>query len=150
MRKDSLDNYVKTRYESLITTDKIRQLRLLEIIQYAFLYAIVTLLFSTAIEYMAPEPNEDEHMLILLLEIFIQCTIVAISVFYIRKIVKLVPFMYYQHKKYHPYLTSEYQGEIVISLVFLNTQTKLIEKIKILERKIRDNFYKLFMNTIKA
>lgn len=143
INKKDFQKYFNQRYKSLITTDRIRQLLLLEIFQYAFLYAIITLLFSTTIEYLAPEPNENENMLVLLIEIFVQCTIVAISVFYIRKIVKLVPFIYYDDKRYRPYLTSEYQGEIVISLVFLNTQTKLIEKIKILERKIRNSVYNL-------
>lgn len=128
-------------YKHLVATDITRKLKLLEIVQYAFLYAIITLLFSTTIEYLAPEPNENENILVLLIEIFVQCTVVAISVFYIRKIVKLIPFLYYKYKKYQPYLTSEYHGEIVISLVFLNTQIKLIKKIKILEKKIRSNFY---------
>lgn len=128
--------YVRERYKRLTNFDKIRRLKLIEIIQYTILYTIVTLPLSAILEEIFPEPDETKNKWIILLEVLLQTMMIAILVFYIQKFVKLIPFIYMGDKEYKEHKIFEYQGDITISIIFVGTQKNLFEKIHILRRYI--------------
>ena len=136
MVKNTFTQYFSERFYKLVTLDKIRMIKLLEIIQYAFLYIIVTMGFGIAFENLFPVPDNDKSIIYILLEIFAQCILSAIAVFYIRKIVKLFPFILSRISGYQSHKIDEYNGEIIIGLIFVGIQTNLIEKFDILRKKI--------------
>ena len=81
--------------------------------------------------------------------------LLAIAVFYVRKIVKIMPFMFVLQTdingdgrvdKYHPYLASEYSGEVMIALVLIGAQFNLIKKLDLLSRRL----YKWLYNEEKT
>jgi hypothetical protein len=73
-----------------------------------------------------------------MLEVLGETIFLAVCVFYIRKFVKAVPFLFYIPGKhtYHPYLSSEFNGEIVVSVIFITLQTNLIKKLEELSKRI--------------
>lgn len=135
---DNIYEYMKLRFKKLISMDHVRRYKLLEIIQYAFLYAIVTIPMTVFIENLFSDANPNESWWKIFLEVILQLIVIAIVVFYIQKIVKIVPFIFGNGTEYNKYRTFEYNGTITIGLIFVGTQTNLIDKIEILKDKIFD------------
>ena len=54
--------------------------------------------------------------------------------FYIRKVCHLIPLMF-QVKNFREIHTREYDGEIIVAIVFFTTQKKIFEKINILHKR---------------
>ena len=73
-----------------------------------------------------------------MLEVLGQTIFLVICVFYVRKLVKAIPFLFYLPGKraYKPYLSTEFQGEIVIAIIFMTLQTNLIKKLDELSKRI--------------
>jgi hypothetical protein len=130
------NKYIKERWNKLITFDKIRIYKLLENLQYAFLYILITLPLSGLVEDLFPDLDKNKYSYILFLEIVLQCLIIVIMVFYIQKIVKLIPVLFPVDKNYKKYRVSEYDGVIIISLIFVGTQNNLINKIRELRNRL--------------
>ena len=66
-----------------------------------------------------------------------------VGTFYLRKLVKIMPFLFTVsfaggRVKYIPYQSEEYGGEVMIALVFLGAQFNFIKKLDLLSRR----FYK--------
>ena len=85
-------------------------------------------------EYCIPEPDENKSTIHILLELSVHSVIVALSVFYIRKICHLFPLVF-SAKGFREIHTREYDGEIIVAIVFFTTQKKIFEKIKILHKR---------------
>ena len=142
--KREIYNHIRTRFQKLIIFDDIRLYKLLEIIQYAFLYALVTIPLSAFIENMFPKADPYEKWWIIFIEVILQLIIVAVFVYYIQKIVKIAPFIFGNGSGYQKYRTFEYRGTITIGLIFVGTQMNLINKIDILKRRIFDHVKAFF------
>ena len=125
---------MKNKVSDLISFDDYRLTQLFEIIQYSVLYVIICLISGIYLDYLFPEPDETKSSLHILLELSIHSVIVALSVFYIRKICHLVPLMF-QVKGFREIHTREYDGEIIVAIVFFTTQKKIFEKINILHKR---------------
>ena len=133
---ETFTEHFSEHFAKLIAFDKIRALKLLEIIQYAVLYVFVALGFGIAIDKLFPVPDDNKSTSYLLLEIFGQCILSAIAVFYMRKIVKLFPFIFEHIAGYKAHTVEEYNGEIIIALIFVGVQDNLIKKLDMLRKKI--------------
>ena len=79
------------------------------------------------------------------MEVLLQGILLAITVFYVRKIVKIMPFLFVLNTDingdgkvdaYHPYQATEYSGEVMIALVVVGAQFNLIKKIDLLSRRL--------------
>ena len=125
---------MKNKFSDLITFDDFRLTQLFEIMQFSILYIIICLIAGIYLDYLFPDPDESKSTLHILLELSFHSVIVALSVFYIRKICHLVPLMF-QVKNFREIHTREYDGEIIVAIVFFTTQKKIFEKINILHKR---------------
>ena len=129
--------YSMDRLKNLLRIDVIRILRLCEISQYTILYAFVTLLIAPRLDKLFPTFDKKKSSLELLIEIIIQLTVVSIIIFYIRKIVKIIPPIgSILSSMYKIGTTSEYNGGIIIGLVLVHSQYNLSTKLEELKKRI--------------
>ena len=132
---------MKNKLSDLVTFDDYRLTQLFEIIQFSILYIIICLITGIYLDYLFPDPDETKSTLHILLELSIHSIIVALSVFYIRKICHLVPLMF-EVKDFREIHTREYDGEIIVAIVFFTTQKKIFQKINILHKRLLKNIDK--------
>ncbi len=139
-----MPTHFEQRLESLLAADTIRFMQLFEILQYGFLYILASFFAGSFVDTLFPKPDEKAPTGKLLVEVTLQSLLFVLSVFYIRKIVKLVP-LAIKAKGFRPYETDEYSGEMIIAVVLVATQFGLLKKIDILSRR----FYKDFLGIEK-
>ena len=125
---------MKNKFSDLLTFDDYRLTQLFEIIQFSVLYIIICLIAGIYLDYLFPDPDESKSSLHILLELSFHSVIVALSVFYIRKICHLFPLMF-KTKNFREIHTREYDGEIIVAIVFFTTQKKIFQKINILHKR---------------
>jgi hypothetical protein len=130
--------YFDNRWKKLTTINKIRLYKLLEISQYIILYLLISIPVSVLIEEIFPDVDESKPIWKIMIEIIAQMVIMGILIFYLMKIVKLVPFIFMSDKSYIEHKIFEYEGTITISLVMLGTQKNLVSKIHIIRKRIMD------------
>lgn len=133
--------YISERFNKLVAFDKIRLLKIAEMSQYAFFYVIIAFILGYFTDKIFPKRDEETKTVTLIVETIIQSMVAVITVFYIRKIVKLIPFALKNiSNNYVSYNTSEYGGEIIIALVFVGVQSNLLEKIILLHDRLSAKF----------
>ena len=127
-----------SRVRKLFNLNTIRINEIAEIIQYTILYGIVAFYVGTWINAAFPHFDKSKSSTELMLEVLGETIILTICVFYIRKLVKIVPFIFHLPGKqtYNPYLSTEFHGEIVISVIFITLQTNLVKKLEELSKRI--------------
>lgn len=127
-----------SRVRKLFNLNTIRINEIAEIIQYTILYGVVAFYVGTWINAAFPYFDKSKSTTELMLEVLGETIILTICVFYIRKLVKIVPFLFYLPGKraYNPYLSTEFHGEIVISVIFITLQTNLVKKLEELSKRI--------------
>jgi hypothetical protein len=144
--------HVKTRTQKLLLTNEVRVMELLESIQYGVLYLITGFALGVTLDYSFPNYNEQTKTSVLFAEVALQCLLLIVLTFYLRKLVKIVPFLFVidfsgQGKStFRPYEAAEYGGEVIIALVLLGAQFNLIKKLDLLSRR----FYAWLYNEEKA
>jgi hypothetical protein len=142
-------DYSKERLNKLLLINDIRGMELLESLQYGVLYSICAFFAGVSIDWVFPDFNEETKTQTLALEVILQSLAVIVVVFYMRKLIKVVPFLFVFHwagaSKYRPYESSEYSGEVILSLIFFATQFNLIKKLDLLSRR----FYKVLFEEEK-
>ncbi len=138
-------HHIQERVRSLFLFNEVRVMELLETIQFGLGYLVVGFLAGTVLDYSFPHYKEDISTKELFFEVLLQGILLAIAVYYVRKIVKIMPFMFVLHAdingdghvdKYHPYQASEYSGEVMIAVVLLGAQFNLIKKLDLLSRRL--------------
>jgi hypothetical protein len=129
--------YFEDRLTKLITFDKIRLYQLLEITQYTLLYLIISIPTSVIIEEIFPEVDESKSTVRIMIEIILQMILLSILVFYILKIIKLVPFIFMSDKKYIAHNVFEYEGSVTLSFIMIGTQQNMISKIHIIRKRLK-------------
>jgi hypothetical protein len=149
---DHAMEHVKTRTQKLLLTNEVRVMELLESIQYGVLYLITGFALGVTLDYSFPNYNEQTKTSVLFAEVALQCLLLIVLTFYLRKLVKIVPFLFVidfsgQGKStFRPYEAAEYGGEVIIALVLLGAQFNLIKKLDLLSRR----FYAWLYNEEKA
>jgi hypothetical protein len=137
--------HIQERIRSLFLFNEVRVMELLETVQFGIGYLVVGFLAGTILDYSFPHYKEDIRTQDLFLEVMLQGILLAITVFYVRKIVKIMPFLFVLHTdlngdgridKYHPYFATEYSGEVMIAVVMLGAQFNLIKKLDLLSRRL--------------
>ena len=117
--------YVHTRLRKLTRMDSIRLLRIAEMIQYTVIYAILGFICAIFAEWIIPKFSITRHIGLQILNTLLQLSICAVAVFYIKKIVKVVPLLFPYKKYYRPYETFEYSGGLALNIMFLMVQPNL-------------------------
>ena len=128
------------RLNKLMTFDTIRANDLLESMQYGILYAVAAFLVGGTLNLLFEPYTEKITTGQLAFQVFYEVVLIVIGVYYLRKIVKIVPFLFDVHipggPTFRPYLTTEYGGEIVISLIFIGVQFRFIRKLDLLANRL--------------
>jgi hypothetical protein len=136
--------HIRERTEKLFLTNEIRVMELLESIQFGLAYLVIGFGVGVGLDYSFPYYDEKISTKALFLEVALQCLLLIILTFYLRKLVKIMPFLFVidftgtGKTSYKPYQAEEYGGEVIIALVFLGAQFNLIKKLDLLSRR----FYK--------
>ena len=129
--QDGASEYMSKRLDNLIATDKNRLMQVLELIQYSFLYFFVAFVTGTMMDNIFPDYDPKETSTQIIVEVLTQSILTIIVAFYIRKLVKIIPFAFViKGSKFIPGLTSEYHGDMMIgAIVFVSVQVNLLRKI---------------------
>ncbi len=142
-------SHLDERVDKLVRFDTVRINELLELIQYTVLYGITSFLAGLGINAVFPDYDINRPTGRLLLEVLGELCAVVLAIYYIRKLNKLIPFvmLFGGGKSYIPYQTTEYNGEITLSIVFVAMQFRLIKKIGLLGQRMNDV---IFGKTIRS
>jgi hypothetical protein len=135
------------RLKSLLAVDCIRMSRILETMQYAFIYACICMPVGLGIDLLFgrfyPKVEEDEaynskQLWVAIAVVVCQVVVNAVSMIYIRKFADLFPFFFnFCLSRYVAhYHVDEVFGEAAIALLFVGVQTSLIHALD----KIRGKF----------
>lgn len=143
--------HFRERLASLLSRSDIRVMQLLEILQYGVIYMSLAFVLGAGLELVFPRFDEKKQWKPVALEVVLQVASFTVLVFYVRKIAKLVPFMFQLQwdldgngkiAKFSPYQTTEYSGEIAIGLVLIASQANLLKKIDLLARELYSWYWK--------
>lgn len=122
--------YMAERLSYLVKLDDIRILRILEMGQYTCIYSIVTILLAVKIDDLFPIYDKTKSTTQLLIEVFAHMLFLSVSIFYIKKLVKVVPPIgFLINPNYKVGSTSEYQGDLIFAIILIATQDRLNKKI---------------------
>ena len=136
--------HIRERSEKLLLNNEIRLMELLESMQYGILYLVAGFGLGVTLDYSFPSYNEQVRTSTLFLEVAIQCLVLIVLTYYLRKVIKVIPFLFVVDftgsgkTNYKPYQSEEYGGEVMIAIVLLGAQFNLIKKLDLLSRR----FYK--------
>jgi hypothetical protein len=129
----------------LFRTDRIRLYQIVGIFQYTILYGVICFYLGAFLESLFPDADEGKASWKIALEVLGQCFILALSLFYIRLFVKAIPALptlFLPSKttgrsdlSTASYNFSEYQGELIVSIIFIGVQLNLLSKISILAKR---------------
>jgi hypothetical protein len=134
---------IQRRFKSLTTFDEVRIMQIMESIQYGAIYFALGFITGTGLDALFPAFDKHKPIHIVLMETLGQAISMIILIFYIKKLVKLVPFFFVLNwdlngdgkvSAFKPYLTSEYSGDIMIGVVLLGSQFNFINKIDLVSK----------------
>ena len=129
----------KKKIKNLLRVDPIRGMKLLEFAQYAALATAFALLTGPFINIaLFSKSNDEKTTTTLLIEIFIEMGIIGALIYYIKKIMRIIPFFFKNiYSKYIPSYHNEAMVGTAIGLgiVFNQTQTNLLGKINIISNR---------------
>jgi hypothetical protein len=137
------------RVQSIFRLDEVRVMQILEITQYSIIYFVLGFMLGAGLEIIFPDFDENMPIENVIVEVLAQLVLFVVLVFYVRKIAKLIPFLFVLNwdlngdgkiPKYKPYLTAEYSGEITIGLVLIGSQLNFLRKIDLLSREMYSRY----------
>ncbi len=143
-------DYFQERLEKLLRVNDVRIMELLESFQYGIGYILICFFLGVGLDFLFPKFDEETPIGQLFVEITLQCLALIVFVFYGRKLVKVMPFLFFFNRslfwgkgvpKYRAYESTEYEGEVVIGFVLVATQTNLLKKIDKLSRTLYEWLY---------
>lgn len=112
---------------------------ILESLQYGFLYLVAAFVGGTALDFTFPHYRKNRPTMDVVREVVSQCLALVVVVILIRTIVQGIPFFWRGTAVaagYRPYGTTEFNGEMMMGLVFLSSQLNLLAKIDDLSKRI--------------
>ena len=133
------------RLGKLIRLNEVRIMEILESFQYGIGYILVCFFLGVGLDFMFPTYDESKSTLAIFGEVVLQCLALILFVFYGRKLVKIMPFMFnLRHPlfggkevpTFKAYQSTEYEGEVIIGFVLVATQTNLLKKIDHISRAL--------------
>lgn len=138
----SLDpaTHFKAGMKDFFRVDQVRLINILGNIQYGLLYAIVFFFIGILIEQLFPKYSPTASFERLAVEVTLQCIVIAIAIFYARKLVESIPgFASFFPRVFNeqkllqdglvPYSIDEYKGETMMSIILVGTSLNLLKKI---------------------
>ncbi len=150
--------YFQERVDKLIRINEVRIMEILESLQYGIGYIVICFFLGVSLDFLFPKFDENKDVLLIFGEVVVQCLALILFVFYGRKLVKIMPFLFHFNRaifggssvpKYRAYESTEYEGEVVIGFVLVATQTNLLKKIDLLSRQLYNLMYNQERDTIQ-
>jgi hypothetical protein len=147
--------YFQDRLTKLLSINDVRIMELLESFQYGIAYILICFFLGVGLDFLFPKFDEDIPTGQLFFEVVLQCLALIIFVFYGRKLVKVMPFLFFFTRslfgskgvpKYRAYESTEYDGEVVIGFILVATQTNLLKKVDKLSRTL----YELMFGEVRS
>jgi len=130
------NKYIENRVHTLTRLDEVRIMELLESIQYGLGYLFIGFVLGVGTDMLFPVYDSTKDPWDVFSEVMLQCIMLIIVVFYCRKIVKVMPFVFAFNSKYRVHESDEYNGEIIIAVVLIGAQINLIKKIDFLSKNV--------------
>ena len=117
---------------------------ILESIQYGLLYLVAAFMAGVGLDFAFPVYNEKKPSNVIFREVIFQCLALVVAVILVRFCVRSVPILFPVRGSigYKPYQTSEFNGEMMISFVFIACQLNLINKVNLLASRLYKVFFK--------
>lgn len=126
--------------KNLFTFDMIRLQKLLEISQNVIISMVVGFFLGYLVDHMFPPyvNNENKSIGVLVLEVISQAVVLAISMYYAKKIMRLIPFLFNFDNNYIPSMKGENMLGINIGMgiLFVTNQTHFKAKLTALRQRI--------------
>lgn len=126
--------------EDLVRFDKGRMNELLEIVQYGTVYCITAFVASSGLNLLFTPYSEKVSTGRLAAEVIWELLLNVITIYYLRLLVRSVPALHLVGARNDAYKTTEFNGEIAISIIFIGVQFRLIKKLDLLANRL----YKIF------
>jgi hypothetical protein len=120
-----------------------RMYDILESLQYGSLYMIAAFIGGVGLDFAFPVFDDNKEINMVILETVAQCLSLIILVYIVRTGVRSIPFLFpiLKNSGFTPYMTNEYEGEMMMGLIFLGVQFNLIQKIDKIARALYELFY---------
>ena len=117
---------------------------IIESLQYGLLYIFASFLAGISLDFTFPHFDEKKETLKIVLEVLGQCLLLVIFVYLIRLGIKRVPLLFPvpRGSGYIPFMTNEYEGEMMMAVIFVGIQLNLVYKID----KLSKEFYEFLFN----
>lgn len=122
------------RIKSLFEFSNIRIQKLLHLAQHGSITTLISIFFGKILNKYTFELNSNEAYYSILIKTILEITLIIISIYYINKITKAIPFIFRYTKTYNPFHKSK-DGEnligipvacaLVLSVALKNTKDKL-------------------------
>ena len=119
----------------LIRVDDVRLIEITELMYYSFFYAFFGFIIGTIINLLFPARALQENGWKIFFEIIIQVMVLSVGIFYIKKLIKIIPSPFSYVKNYCPYILTETVSIVVLGVVMMSTQSSLQNKFQILGRR---------------
>lgn len=133
----SMSKHVVLYSERFFRLDAIRISKLLEIAQYAVISFWFNIVIGGFLDKLFPKFNPEKNIYLICLEITVQIFVLAIFLYYSKKLLSIIPFFLSVSKKYIPNLKNEMSvGMASAPLALLATQANLISKVRFLQSEI--------------
>ena len=126
--------YMKHHFDKLTMMNGTRLHQILQTAQYSALYAIFGGIAGTLVEHVMPEYDPESSASQMIWEVIGQSALIGVFIFYVRKLVKVFPYLFNNDPEYIPYqkeyAVREYQGDIVLFIAFIATQSNYLKRVK--------------------
>lgn len=114
---------------------------ILEALQYGALYCLAAFAGGVGLDFTFPRYKKDTPTNELLREVVLQSLALIVVVFFIRLMIQQVPVLFPVPRGYKPYETTEFNGEMMMGLIFLSSQVNLLAKIDELSKRLYKYYY---------
>ena len=114
---------------------------ILEALQYGALYCLSAFAGGVGLDFTFPRFKKETPTHELLREVVFQSLALIVVVFFIRLMIQQVPVLFPVPRGYVPYETAEFNGEMMMGLVFLSSQVNLLAKIDELSKRLYKYYY---------
>ena len=133
--------YFLEKLNSIFEFSLIRLEKLLHMAQISFFGLILSITSAPILNKYSFKLDENEETYIIFLKLSLEMVLLIIVLYYIRKLTKLVPFLFHFSNEYNPIRKSS-DGEalvgntVAMAIVYANFLSNLKDKIKFLGNKV--------------
>ena len=104
---------------------------------------IAAFIGGVSLDFTFPHYTEDINTYELVRQTAYQCLLLILVVYFTRYAIKKVPILFpvKSGSSFVPYTTPEFNGEMMMGLIFLGSQLNLIQKIDLISKRLYTYYY---------